>query len=306
MERAWRNRARIAGFSLVELLVVIALIAVLVGLLLPAIQAAREAARRAQCANNFRQHATALIEYESQNRSFPPAARIHDREKSLSVSWRVLILPQLEETAMYDSLGPTSDGGLKSREPGESRIAVFYCPSASPPALQGYPLSNYETIAGGKKLWSLDGYCGNVAIDGIFYPGSNTRTGEISDGTSHTLAVGERIYLTRYDWMFGARWQDGGTKWKASPNQQMCVAPAKNVTFPINAEPTVFGYEIYDEDAPADAKKDIHFNDLYFGSEHSGGSQFSLADGSVQFINDDVDFTVYQAMATRTGDEIER
>ena len=86
----------------------------------------------------------------------------------------------------------------------------------------------------------------------------------------------------------------------------MCVAAAKNITFPVNADPAAFGYEIYDDDAPADAKKEIHFNDLYFGSEHPGGAQFALADGSVQFIDDDVDFTVYQAMATRSGDEIKR
>jgi prepilin-type processing-associated H-X9-DG protein len=291
---------------LVELLVVVALIAVLVGLLIPAIQAAREAARRTQCANHLRQHGTALMEYESQYRSFPPAARIHDREKSLSVSWRVLVLPQLEESALYDALGPTTDGGLTSREPGAARVALFFCPSASPPPPLGYPLSNYETITGGKKHWTLDGYCGDVAIDGVFYPGSGTRPGEVSDGTSHTLAVGERIYLTRYDWMFGARWQDGGRTWTAGPNQQMCVAAAKNVTFPINADPVAFGYEIYDEEAPQGAKKEIHFNDLYFGSEHPGGAQFALVDGSVQYFGEDIDFTIYQAMATRSGDEIHR
>jgi prepilin-type N-terminal cleavage/methylation domain-containing protein len=294
------------GFSLVELLVVIAIIAVLVGLLIPAVQAAREAARRRQCSNHLRQLATALLEYESQYRTFPPAGHIHTRDKSLSASWRVLILPQIEETALYESLGPTLDGGLTSREPGEVRVPVYFCPSASPPALQGYPLANYETISGGVERWSLDGFCGDVCIDGVLYPGSSTRVGEITDGTSHTLAVGERVYLTRYDWMFGTRWQDGGREWTAGPNQQMCVAAAKNVTFPPNADPAAFGYEIYDEEAPEGAKKEIHFNDLYFGSEHPGGGQFALADGSVQFIGDDIDFTVYQGMATRSGDEISR
>ena len=89
----------------------------------------------------------------------------------------------------------------------------------------------------------------------------------------------------------------------AGPNQQMCVAAAKNITFPPNADPTVFGYEIHDEEAPAGAKKEIHFNDLYFGSEHPSGAQFAFADGSVRFIDDDVDFTVYQGMATRSGNE---
>jgi prepilin-type processing-associated H-X9-DG protein len=306
MARVCRRPARVSGFSLVELLVVITLIVILVGLLLPAIQAAREAARRAQCSNHLKQHVLALLEYESQHSSLPPAAHIHDRENSLSASWRVLILPQLEEAALYELLGPTPDGGLASRETGGARIAVFFCPSASPPPSQGDPHSNYETVAGSKEHWTLDGYCGDVAIDGVFYPGSNTRVGEITDGTSHTLSVGERIYLSRYDWMFGARWQDGGPRWTAGPKQQMCVAAAKNITFPPNADPAAFGYEIYDEEAPAGAKKEIHFNDLYFGSEHPSGVQFAFVDGSVSFIDDAVDFTVYQGMATRSGDEVSR
>jgi prepilin-type processing-associated H-X9-DG protein len=306
MDRVCRRQARVSGFSLVELLVVITLIVVLVGLLLPGIQAAREAARRTQCSNHLRQHATALLEYESQYGSFPPAAQIHTREKSLSASWRVLVLPQLEETALYESLRPTPDGGLTSRVPGEARVAVFFCPSATPAPSQGYPLSNYETIAGGKERWTLDGYCGDVCIDGVFYPGSRTRVGEITDGTSKTLAVGERTYLIRYDWMFGARWQDGGPRWTAGPNQQMCVAAAKNITFPINADPAAFGYEIYDEEAPPGANKEIHFNDLYFGSDHPSGAQFAFVDGSVSFIAEDVDFTVYQGMATRSGNELTR
>src|SRR5688572_14440786 len=95
------------GFTLIELLVVIAIIAVLIGLLLPAVQAAREAARRAQCVNNLKQIGLALHNYHDTNLSFPlggvtqsPPARNWGLESCLT--WRALILPQLEQSNMYN------------------------------------------------------------------------------------------------------------------------------------------------------------------------------------------------------------
>src|SRR5262245_57013180 len=85
------------AFSLVELLVVIAIIGILIGLLLPAVQAAREASRRNSCANNLRQIGIALHNYHSARKCFPPSARIHDMDGEQGISWRVMILPYIEE-----------------------------------------------------------------------------------------------------------------------------------------------------------------------------------------------------------------
>ena len=94
------SRGRRGGFTLIELLVVIAIIAVLIALLLPAVQQAREAARRTQCKNNFKQVGLALHNYHDAWRSLPPAYTT-DKNGKPGLSWRVLILPYIEQDALY-------------------------------------------------------------------------------------------------------------------------------------------------------------------------------------------------------------
>src|SRR5262245_6390811 len=106
------NRA----FTLVEVLVVIAIIGVLIALLLPAIQAAREAARRMQCGNNIKQIALALLNYESAHKSFPPSSNWPASQPDLlrdggnanqSANWVVMILPFVEHQNVYESFDLT-------------------------------------------------------------------------------------------------------------------------------------------------------------------------------------------------------
>src|SRR5687768_13343648 len=102
LRAANRLRRRVPGFTLVELLVVIAIIGLLIGLLLPAIQAARESARRMSCTNHLKQIGLALHNYHSQNKRFPPSAPFYFKAGDPSISWRVMILPFLEETNTYE------------------------------------------------------------------------------------------------------------------------------------------------------------------------------------------------------------
>src|SRR6185369_3411099 len=94
------------GFTLVELLVVIAIIGILLGLLLPAVQAAREASRRNRCANNLKQIGLALQNYHNSHRNFPPLAPLLDKDKDPSISWRVMILSEIEEDALFRQINP--------------------------------------------------------------------------------------------------------------------------------------------------------------------------------------------------------
>jgi prepilin-type processing-associated H-X9-DG protein len=138
--------------------------------------------------------------------------------------------------------------------------------------------------------------CGDIYTDGIFFPDSQTRISEVLDGTSHTLAVGERNYIFR-DWMTGATQ-------KGLPNPRVCTGSESNIRYPINAEKNHFGYYVGDADAPNINVRTMLLNDLFFGSYHDGSAQFCFADGSVRIISETIDFAVFGDMSTIAGGEI--
>lgn len=308
-----RPIARQRAFTLVELLVVMAIISVLIALLLPAVQAAREAARRSQCTNNLKQMGLGLHNYESQNKCLPPGVHMHTDEMAAGYSWRVEMLPFLEQSPLHEAIDP-QPGGDYLKEPGESIPDLFQCPSAEsqPPAGGSLLPSNYVGVAGsgqaeGGRL-NLPGqaFYGDAYIDGVLYPNSKTKLGQVTDGTSHTLAIGEWVYMPHAaakDWMYGGVWVAGG---QGGTVNEMQLGPVKNLRWPINADNDEHGYYKWDIDAPAGADKTMLENDLPFGSEHAGGAFFLMVDGSVHFLQEDIDFTILQDLATRAGDEPNR
>ncbi|MEX0613716.1 MAG: DUF1559 domain-containing protein [Pirellulales bacterium] len=287
--------AKLSGFTLIELLVVITIIGVLIGMLLPAVQAARESARRSSCSNNLRQLGIALHEYHNVKKRFPPGARLHDLPNQRSISWRVIILRQMEESALYERSDPEPDGGAASWGGETIAISTYLCPSVPWPATLAKP-SHYSGVMGaglGNYRMNLISSCGDVFTDGVLYPDSRTRIAEIEDGTSHTLAIGERVYSIVWNWMEGANWS-------GMPPTRICTNAASNVSYPINDN----RYYVGDSSAPDPALKVVALNDLFFGSLHTGGAQFCFADGSVRMLSDTMNFAVFQAMATINGREI--
>ncbi|MEN1679655.1 MAG: DUF1559 domain-containing protein [Planctomycetota bacterium] len=302
-QHASRPGGRRHGYTLVELLVVVTVVTILIGLLLPAVQAAREAARARTCTNNLKQIGLALHSYESSYRRLPPGARLHDQPMQPSIGWRVEILSHVEQATLHDQMEPQQHGGAKDVSVARSLAPSLYqCPSAERPfaTAQTDSVSHYAGVSGAyrgdERIDLEDTACGDVYTNGILYPGSETRLAEITDGTSNTLMVGERLYIFR-DWVSGATRLE-------SPFKLICSGATKNVRFPINSAPALTGYHVGDQLAPPDAVKDKLLNDLYFASSHPGGANFLLADGSVHFVSERLDFPTFQDLATKSGAEV--
>lgn len=295
------------GFTLVELLVVIAIVGVLVALLLPAVQAAREAARRTACVNLLKQHATALQLYHGEHGAFPPGGRLHDESGLSGISWRVLVLPLIEEQAIYDAIEPLPDGGAQDWNYQTSMPGLFRCPSNPTEGdnVRDAWMADYWGVAGaaqeGVGLDLEDISCGDLDSNGVLFPDSETRIARVVDGTSHTLALGERAYRFRL-WMTGAT----ASKDPFGSLFRVCSEAANQLRFPINADNERFGYYVGHFPIPAGGEWKMLQNDLPFGSFHPGGANFAMADGSVHFLPDDIDFTVLEDLATIAGGEVSR
>jgi len=192
------------GFTLIELLVVIAIIAILISLLLPAVQQAREAARRTQCKNNLKQLGLALHNYHDIHNVFPsgytargvvssdPAAV----ETGPGFAWGTMLLPMMDQGNLYESL----DFSLDAVDPANLAAAdyvleMFLCPTD--PAPRKFTLPSGTELPASNYV-GIFGY-GNVSMapgtgTGIFYRNSSTRFRDVTDGTSNTICIGERMH----------------------------------------------------------------------------------------------------------------
>ncbi len=315
-----------AGFTLIELLVVIAIIAILVSLLLPAVQQAREAARRSQCKNNLKQLGLAVHNYHDTYRQFPPAVFEHGATPNDGTTWSARILPQLDQGAAYERMSPWAESHNWGNPAGNSTqdrvlmcetvFPVFRCPSASMPehmfdrssdnwAMARRVPANYIGVSSGTLETDLDLQSGASAAaklmwDGMFFPSGNMAFRDVKDGTVGTLLLGEAVPNTDLDFsvledrdtvnMRKDHWYFGGDDTDVNRDISECVGST--------------GVGINELVAGASAADPDYIHEMAFSSEHSGGAQMLLVDGSVQFFSETIDDVTWSALGTRAGGEV--
>ncbi len=289
-----------SGFTLVELLVVIAIIGILIGMLLPAVQQVREAARRVTCANNSRQQGLAIMNYESAFQTLPPGwvtgnPLVANSEPGWG--WSAYILPFMEQNNLYEQidLNLAIDDGFHEHTI-EQVIPSYQCPSEV--ADEVVNLADHiehdhdDDIAKyfdddhdhGEELWvsrsNYSGVFGSSEIEdsplggnGLFHANSRIKMGDITDGTSNTLMIGERINLL------------GTVSW---------VGMCPEVDEPFAR---IVGAACHAPNDPGG-----HFDD--FRSYHPQGINVTLGDGSTHFVAQSINEVVFRQLATRSGAEV--
>jgi prepilin-type N-terminal cleavage/methylation domain-containing protein len=310
------------GFTLVELLAVIAIIGILIGLFMPAVQAARESSRRTQCKNKLRQLGVALHHYHGSYDGFPAGCSdvAGDPIHTQAWGWIALLLPFLEQEGLYDALQPAQNSLRAALDDPQlqpllsTRLDVVRCPSdvaedltheyrlltgfvvsgsSMPSSLTawhpvpppgggpgggtgvfgvGTATSNYVGSFGdfwqpASGSWSRDELKGN----GVFGSQSQVRLRDLTDGSSHTFAAGERT------------WHNYAAAWSGSDGWDRCDS---------QGIPMVLGTAFYRMNIgpqPYNLSCD-GLGAAGFSSMHQQGAQFLLADGAVRFIGESISF----------------
>ena len=285
------------AMTLVELLVVFAVIALLVGMLLPAVQNVRGAAARSKCQNNLRQLGIALHQSHDANNALPPGHRSLLNPERLPFSgWTLVILPYVEQPSLYDqaraAYAATNFPFANPPHTGLSTVVViFNCPSDSRVAS---PQISQRT----RRLVAFTSYLGvsgrdYSTRDGVLYQDSYLNLLAITDGTSNTLMLGERPPST--DFQFGWWYAGVGQRLTGSADlilgvreenlQLVTVGSCAPGRYPFRA-----------------GRFDNQCDMFHFWSPHTGGANFALADGSVRFISYSAN-PIMPALASRAGGE---
>jgi prepilin-type N-terminal cleavage/methylation domain-containing protein len=317
------------GFTLVELLVVIAIIGVLVGLLLPAVQTARESARRSSCTNNMKQVGLALHGFHDAHTYFPSAFTATIDPPAGASNWRTMttapsyfepgwsffafILPFMEQGTLHDQLDLTLPIMSNTNDEARSDAAVvqaYVCPSDTTPRLidvldfgpssTATALSGSGTLITRAPVSSYSGVLGTVdhehngLFDGVFFRNSRVRIGQITDGASKTVCLGERMSrMAEATWLGSITnsdvvhadgwWQRLGYSHRSQNYRPLNVQTTCHIASSKPNQPT---------NSPSG-----------FFSPHANGCNFLNADGSVRLITDDVSLPTFRALATRAGGE---
>ncbi len=319
------------AFTLVELLVVIAVLGTLMGLLLPAVQASREAARRVQCASHLKQLGLAALAYHETHGQFPPGLQQYEVSSSpryRGTSLFTYLLPHLEQGNVlrdwdYDAPLQNTEGGPTSRS--ATVLPMLLCPSESivenPLAVAGryYGMTSYGGNGGRQSYYPDSATC-----DGIFHttgPASLPRPDQrpvcmamVRDGAACTILFGERSHddanletFADFHWAESLKYLG---RWAAIGGRKRIADVTLSAMVPINYRVPV-DYEHRDEaDPPLGNSRDFEIHEdrrkCAFGSDHPQGANFAFVDGSARFLSEALPLETLEAMCTRDGRELIR
>lgn len=314
---------RPGGFTLVELLVVITIIGILIALLLPAVQSAREAARRTQCANNFKQVGLALHNYHASHSCFPSGMQMYSSSTPCSGTpsgsyygwgWGVFVLPYLEVGNVYDSIDFHTGCYVAAgaREAAAVRIDAFVCPSDSHGGDWAECCSGFHNGPGDTddlRASSMAGvgdsqdiYCSTYRAirtdgNGMLFNLTAVRFADVRDGTSNTLFVGEitgamGLHPSQGQSYMAYTWY----AWDVQDTAQGINGPG--------SVPGGRSEGIDPVDGDGGNRHDELFDEVGFSSFHPSGAHFLLVDGSVRFLSENINQVTLESLATRKGSEL--
>jgi type II secretory pathway pseudopilin PulG len=329
--RSTRQAANPAGFTVLELLVVIGAVALLLALLMPAMARAREAARRTQCSSNLRAIGVGLAQYHDVFRMYP-AETPDSGDSVVHASPQAMILPYLDQAGLHERLnfergvsGTTDVADLFALFPeARSRVPIYVCPSDGI-ALRQVGSCSYRVNLGTNVLATGFGPAAPyTARNGAFTTLAHTSERDVTDGLSRTVFVSERSVSdpggARFDperdvWFVGVQ-PEGAPAERQAFFEQACRRWVPEASYdhqmglswlPAGCRYTSYGHLYPPNESAGDCGPNAAGLNAYLlvsaRSRHEGLVQTLLGDGSVRVVNNSIDLAAWRALGTRAGGE---